>query len=219
MSDELVPLLRIAKVITVPNGVDLDLFRNNGQLRKRQIIAVGHLKWQKGYEYLLEAVYSLVTKDPEIQLLIAGSGELETKLRSYAASLGLENNVRFLGTVPQYEIVERLNESRIFVMASVSEGFPKALLEAMACGVPAVVTDVGECGPMVDGAGCVVPAKSPDALAAGIHLLLCDEAVWQKSSERAVNNAQQYSWDESARRTFPAYTELLSGKQMPGDLL
>ena len=209
VADEMTSILHRAKVIAVPNGVDLELFRNYGNTRQKQVAAVGALKWQKGYEYLLQAMQMLVTQQPELQLFVAGAGPLESRLRGYVTTLGLDNNVRLLGVVSHNEVVELLNSSRVFVMASVSEGFPRVLLEAMACGTPLVVTDVGECAAAVDGAGHVVPPKSPEALANAVSRLLTDASEWHQCSERALERAQQYSWDELARKTTAVYKELV----------
>ena len=212
MADEMATLVNRPKVVAMPNGVDLTIFRNFGNPRLRQIVAVGILKWQKGYDYLLEAMQIVVLREPALQLLIAGTGPLEEKLREKVNSLGLDNNIRFLGAISHHEVAERLNESHIFVMASVTEAFPKALLEAMACGTPAVVTDVGECSAALGDAGYIVQPRDPEAMAEAILKLICNEGERQRCSEQAQSRAQEYTWDEVARITAEAYDELLEAR-------
>ena len=182
MEVELRELLPGKRVVYVPNGVDLDIFRNFGCPRKDQLISVGRLKWQKGYEHLLAAMQRVVAQQPQIQLLIVGEGPLRGELERRVRSMRLEQNVTFVGTLPQSEISRHLNESRLFVLASVSEGLPKALLEAMACGLPVVVTDVGGCRQVSQGAGIIVPPGEPLSLAGAILTLLNNRSLWEFSS-------------------------------------
>lgn len=209
MQDEMTTLVWKPNVLFIPTGVDLDQFQNRHIPRAKQIAAVGMLKWQKGYEYLLQAMGTIVQREPDTKLCIAGSGSLENELREMVTSLGLERNVEFLGALSHDEVAHLLNSSLVFVLSSVSEGLPKVLLEALACGTPLVVTDVGECAAVVDGAGYVVPPKSPQALAEAVLRLLTDTSEWHRFSERAWECAQRYSWDEAASKTVAVYRELL----------
>ena len=212
MADDAALLQRRTKVVRVPNGVDLEVFEDLGRRRLKRIAAVGDLKWQKGYEYLLRAMRIVVDEEADAQLCIAGTGPLEKELRGLSTSLCLDDNVRFLGAIPQAQVVELLNESRVFVMASVSEGFPRALLEAMACGTPAVVTDVGECPTVVEGAGYTTCTRSAEAIAQAILSLMVNDHAWRSYSEQAVKNALRYTWDETSRRTSIVYRELLESR-------
>ena len=185
MADELSVLLKRTMIRFVPNGVDLKQFQNHGKSRKKQIAAIGLLKWQKGYEYLLEAMRLITDQDREVKLVIAGEGPLEEELRQKVDALRLNDQVSFLGTIDHPEVVELFNTSSVFVLFSVSEGFPKVLLEAMACGTPVVVTDVGECTGVVGDAGCVVPPRSAVSLAEKIFSLITDRSEWAKRSKGA----------------------------------
>ena len=128
MAEEMTSLMRKPRITTIPNGVDSHFFQNFKRPRQKRIVAVGVLKWQKGYEYLLQAMKILVGQYHSLQLFIAGSGPLHDELRASVTSLGLNDNVRFLGSVPLRKVRELLNDSRVFVMSSVTEGFPHASL-------------------------------------------------------------------------------------------
>ena len=209
MVSDMSTLVHNPKIIFIPNGVDFSLFHELGRPRRQRIVAVGHLKWQKGYRYLLQAMQVIARHEPELKLCIAGSGPLERELREVTAALGIEGSVDFLGSISHEDVADILNGSLALVMSSVSEGFPRVLLEAMACGTPVVTTDVGECAAVVNGSGYVVPAKSPEAIAEAVLSLITDRAQWQRCSSRAVRNAHHYTWDEVARQTWLAYEEFL----------
>jgi len=160
------------KLAMVGNGVDAGLWRPDGTVRaavRRELglegefawLAAGRLDPVKDYPTLLKAMVNV----PEAaRLIIAGGGQLDGELRRLSEGLGLESRVRFLGFEPN---VRRLMQAAdAFVLSSRWEGLPMALLEAAACGLPAVVTDVpGTREAVVDGeTGFLAVAGSAEAL-------------------------------------------------------
>ena len=132
-------------VILVKNGIHLDIFKNQNAVRKKQIIAVGEFKIEKGFEYLIEA-FSNLKKNiifKEYVLLIVGDGLLRDGLEDQIRSLDMSNSIYLLGRKNREELIELYNQSDVFVLSSISEGFPKVLLEALSCGCKVVSTDVG----------------------------------------------------------------------------
>jgi glycosyltransferase involved in cell wall biosynthesis len=120
----------------------------------------------KGYEVFLRAAALACEAVPELRLVAAGDGPpaYAQALRSLAAELRLGERIVWLGQVANitafYAAIDVATSSSLF-----GEGFSNAVAEAMACGVPCVVTDVGDAARVVGPAGTVVPANSPDALA------------------------------------------------------
>jgi glycosyltransferase involved in cell wall biosynthesis len=160
------------RVHLIPNGVDTALFHPAAPDAPREgLIYVGRLAPQKRLDLLLRAV-ALLPKPVPVTLV--GAGSLEADLRQLASELGLE--VRFLGVVPHPELPELLRQAKAFVLPSKWEGHPKALLEAMAVGLPCVGRDVpGTRDVLVDGeTGLLVDSETPAALAAAIQRLLED---------------------------------------------
>lgn len=133
------------------------------------VLAVGRLHRQKAYDILLEAFAIFRRSHPGWTLRVLGAGPLEAELRSQAADLGIAGAVEWLGAVsdpfPHYRAAD------VFVLASRHEGMPNALLEAMVCGLPSVVTTASP-GPLElvqDGvSGLAVPAEDPTALAVAL---------------------------------------------------
>jgi glycosyltransferase involved in cell wall biosynthesis len=164
----------------VPNVVDPAIFhpgereRSSGPLR---LLNVASLDEKKRHADLLDALTRL---ELDYTLDIAGEGELAQRLRGRAAYLGLDS-VRFLGSQSQQQIAQRMREADVFVLSSEFENLPVVALEATASGLPIVATNVGGVPEIVDEAtGVLVPARDPEALAAGIL------AVAQRSFDRAA---------------------------------
>ena len=129
------------------------------------VISVGRLAEQKGYPYLLEA-FALVRKnDPKMILLVLGAGPLEAELKAKAEALGLGDSARFLGV--QADVASYYAAADVFALASLWEGFGNVIVEAMATGLPPLVTDVcGAAEGIADGiSGYIVPSKDAAALA------------------------------------------------------
>lgn len=128
----------LAKRATViPNCVETELFcpSLDSHHPSRRICFIGRLDEQKNLFALLEAI-----KDLDVELVIVGTGALGKRLCEEVNSHGL--SVRFMGNVPHHQLPEILNSSALFILPSHYEGHPKALLEAMACGLPVIGTDV-----------------------------------------------------------------------------
>jgi len=173
-------MVRADKLIVLPNGVDTESYRPDAAVReqmRRELglgdaflwLAAGRLEAVKDYPTLLQAM----TGVPEpARLSIAGAGPLEGELRALAARLGIEERVRFAGFVP--DIARWMQAGDGFVLSSLWDGLPMALLEAAACGVPAVASDVPGVREAVDEGetGFLARSGDPAALAAAMRRLM-----------------------------------------------
>lgn len=134
----------------------------------RLAVSLGSLAWRKGHDLLLDAFDAV----PDARLAIAGDGPAEAELRERAVRLGLDGRVRFLGS--RHSVAPLLADADLFVLATRNDSLPNAMLEAMAAGVPVLVTDVGgvrtALEPTADrpAAGWLVPAEDPGALRAAL---------------------------------------------------
>jgi colanic acid/amylovoran biosynthesis glycosyltransferase len=144
------------KAVIVHSAVDPDEFRPLRRVHARRaelrVIAVGTLRWMKGYEYLLSAVSRLVERGIGVRVDILGGdppagmrepGQMR-RMEMTVEDLGLSGRVHLHGKVSSAEVRRLLQRADVFVNSSVSEGLPTAMLEAMACGLPAVVSDCGD---------------------------------------------------------------------------
>lgn len=106
---------------------------------KKVIINVGRMETQKGQWHLLKAYAEIIKRMNDCNLVFLGTGTLEKRLKILAARLGISENVYFLGF--KKNPYKYISKSDVFVLSSLAEGFPNAVLEAMECGVPIVSTD------------------------------------------------------------------------------
>jgi glycosyltransferase involved in cell wall biosynthesis len=170
-----------AKVWVIPNYVLTDLFKPSGESRPsdRRVIYVGRLSQEKNLLGLLQAIRGL-----DIELTMIGNGPQRQQLAERATSHGI--SVRFLGNQPHCELPKFLNQADLFVLPSYSEGHPKALLEAMACGLPVVGADVPGIRELIGhrqtGFLC---DPSPDEIQAAILEVLGDERLKTKMGRLA----------------------------------
>lgn len=179
------------RVITIANGVDTERFRrgagfDRAAVRRSLIGAAGgdgpvvtnvaRLVPQKAQHHLIEAAQIVLATCPAVRFVLMGDGPLRPELEAQVAALGLQDRVIFTGFRP--DVDDALAASDVFVLSSLWEGMPIALLEAMAAGCATVSTDVGGVGQVLQDAvtGLLVPPGDPPALAAAILRCVTDPA-------------------------------------------
>ncbi|MCI0439081.1 MAG: glycosyltransferase, partial [Chloroflexi bacterium] len=144
-------------------------YRHNLQLGDDVVVGtVGRISAEKGHRSLLEAWHSLIQKRPACRLLLVGDGPERSALERYVAERGLTSTVHFLGT--RNDVPEVLRSLDLFVLPSLEDSHPVALLEAMAAGLPVVATRVGGIPEILgDGQyGTLAAPNDPDSLEAAI---------------------------------------------------
>ncbi len=157
------------------------------------ILNVGRMVWDKAQEVLLEAFAMLGEELPEWRLAVVGDGRLENELRERATGLGIHDRIDWHGIVPDPYVHYR--NATIFALPSRVEGTPNALLEAMSCGLPVIVSD-GAPGPLElvqDGkTGLVVPVNDAPALAAALSRLAKDGGLRNRLGAAARERVSEY---------------------------
>lgn len=181
------------KIRIISLGVDTQMFspvRRDEKLKEELsvfdspvIISCRHLRAVYDVESLVKAAPLVLEKVPEAQFLIGSDGYQKDYLRSLAASSGVSSSIKFVGWIDRGDLPRYLASSDIYVSTSLSEGgISVTALEAMACGLPVIVTDTGDNKRWIeDGTnGYVIPVRSPEILASRIILLLRDREVRRK---------------------------------------
>jgi len=133
------------KLLVLPKGVDISIFKPfKEQIENRPFTMISTRQLRKSYnhECVLKAVPIILEKISNFQYLICGEGEYKSELESLVKQLGIERNVHFIGKVKHNELPVYLNSSDIYVSMQPSDGVSSSLLEAMACGVFPIVTDI-----------------------------------------------------------------------------
>jgi len=203
----------------IPLGVDQSLFypqdkticgKQLGIMTDGQIfIFVGRLSKIKGIDLLLDGFALVHQEKPEARLLIAGDGEEREALENRISSMGLKESVRLLGNVAHNRLPQILNAADIFVLTSVAEGVPNAILEAMACGLPVVATNVGGIHEVVKSGvnGFLINSRDPrDVAEAMIHAFKKAKTLGPKAIATINDN---YSIESVARKTECLFKEVI----------
>jgi glycosyltransferase involved in cell wall biosynthesis len=172
------------KVVTIYNGIDVQAFMDSCPTREEARTqlgltdkdafvygTVGRLVETKGQEVLLKAFARIYKKYPKSWLIITGEGRLESELRALSAELNIHERVLFLGY--SSEVPKVLKAYDVFVLPSIAEGLPGALLEAMATGIPVIASRVGGVPEILNdpSLGIVVSSASVDELASAMERL------------------------------------------------
>jgi glycosyltransferase involved in cell wall biosynthesis len=205
--------------VVIPNGVNLEDFSHlppvsdRGLSTQPYILFLSRLHYKKGLDFLADAFRIVAAKRPDVRLVVAGPddgarGEFEQRI----AAAGLSERVRLPGPIYGPEKLATLAGAACFVLPSRQEGFSVAILEAMACGTPAVVStechfpEVAEAG-----AGEVVPLET-NAIAGALDRVLGDPTLRErmgKSGRELV--AARFTWPRIAERSVDVYDRLIQG--------
>lgn len=178
------------------------------------LLAVGNLYKVKGHRHLIEALAAMRRQCPTAHVAIAGRGEEEAALTAQARAHGLGDRVHLLGL--RADIPNLLSAADVFVLPSLSEGLPLALLEAMFAARPIVASDVGEVRSVLDGgaAGVLVEPGNTEALAGALRRLLLDRAAARALGERAARRAaSEYDLRGTVARYAGVYAAALGRRR------
>ena len=215
------------RIRVIRNGIDLSLFDSSGQsenhsgsalqfgIGPQSIVCgtVARLHHQKGIRNLINAFVLLRTEFPNLKLLLVGDGPERSNLANQAAALGVSQSVIFAGQ--KDSPVHCLKLMNIFVLPSLYEGFPNALLEAMAAHVPVVASDVGGISELVrhEENGLLVPPGNPSILAEAIRTLLLNPEKARLMATSAYDRIRkEFSLEGMLKEYDDLYEELLSKK-------
>ena len=179
-------------------------------VEEKLIVSVGRFAPEKGHRYLIEALGLLNQQDVAWRCMFLGEGELEADLRALVVEYGLSTQVTFPGFCE--DVFSMLLTADVFVLPSLHESSPNALIEAMGVGLPCIASDVGGIADLVESEinGIRVPPKDPTALAAALHRVLTDRDFASELGENArVTIQQKFDSAKSIRRLEEVYRQFL----------
>ncbi|MEZ0175170.1 MAG: glycosyltransferase [Candidatus Reddybacter sp.] len=211
---------RAEKIQVVGNGVDTERFVEENQAEARErfdlpvdaqvLVTVGGLVERKGFHRVIELMPALLEEFPRLYYLVVGGacaeGDWRERLEGQASALGVRDRVLFIGAIAPDELRWPLSAADIFVLSTSNEGWANVFLEAMACGLPVVTSDVGGNPEVVcnDELGTIVPFGQPPLLLKAIVSAL--NKKWQR--ERIVTYAKNNSWDHRVEHLLAAFAEI-----------
>lgn len=177
----------------IPGGFDRSRFYPANKPPENDLILIGILTEVKRVDIFLQAVKLTKEAIPNISAIVVGSGPLLLSLRQMAHKLRISENVKFVGH--QDNVGDWLRRSRIFVLTSDSEGVSQAMIQAMLCGLPPVVSDVGDLGDLVTPGlnGYLISSRKPEAFAECFIGLLKDSEKLNELGKVAYQTAVKYT--------------------------
>lgn len=209
-----------SKIKVVGNGVDIQRFYQvpRSEARKKLglserakiLITVGSLVERKGFHRVIELLPELRKDFPNIQYLIVGGvsaeGDWTDRLKKMVSELGVSDHVKFLGVVAPDELKIPLSAADVFVLPTRNEGWANVILEAMACGLPVVATNVGGNGEVITKPdyGVLVPFEDSSALYDAIQNSLHKE--WDRNE--IIEYANKNSWDDRVATLISEFQEI-----------
>ena len=213
------------KITVIGNGVDTNKFNPvlKAEARRqlglsdgaRILISVGGLVERKGFHRVIEILPRLLKAYPDLIYLIVGGaspeGDWSEHLRNQVSGLKLDKTVIFLGVIPSEKLKIPLSAADIFVLATSNEGWANVFLEAMACGLPVITTDVGRNREVVchDELGAVVPFGDTQKLESALSIALVRK--WDK--EEIVSYAANNSWDSRVEMLVDTFSILVEQRE------
>ncbi len=197
----------------IPNTVDVERFKppvpNDNDGSHPSVLFLGRFSRNKGPQYLLEAIPQVMSEVPDASFCFVGEGPLRDVMVRRTSELRLNGNVRILGKVP--DVVPLLQNARVVVRPSLTEGMPLAVMEAMACGKPVLASRIGGTMDVIhDGeTGILFEAGSVESLVDGLIRVLRDgeqaAAIGRRAREWAE---QQMTWERVSRMYEKLYREV-----------
>ncbi len=185
------------RLTTIPNGLDHERYAPASAMPERRILSLGRVEPYKRIDIAVSAMVQVLAVAPDARLTIVGRGDAIPGLERQVKDLGLEHAVEFKGFVSEEEKVALYRSARVFVNPSEKEGWGLTILEANACGVPAVASDSPGLRDSVrhEDTGLLLPHGDVDALAAALLRLLTDDATWSRLRAGALAWAERFTWD------------------------
>jgi glycosyltransferase involved in cell wall biosynthesis len=190
-------------IYIIPNGINLEEYNDittfsDRKTGSKNILFVGRLRPVKGIQYLITSMKKIHEEIQDARLLLVGENSQEKEgLTALSIQLGIQNCVQFVGMVPHEKVKMFMQQADVFVLPSLSEGFPNVILEAMACGLPVIASRVGGIPDIIINAtnGYLVEVKDSNDLANKILLLLSDDTLRKKISDNNRDLVKKYSWE------------------------
>lgn len=200
-------------IYIIPNGVNNEYFKIKVNEKSNQLLFVGQISPRKGLIDLLKAIKIVIKKIPDVKLDIIGN--VLTKryfdtLISYTKTNKLEETINFVGYLNDKELKQKYSEATLFVFPSYEESQGIVLLEAMACGIPVVASNIGGIPFVVEDGktGVLFECGNVEELAEQITVLLKDEKLRKKMGAAGRERAEEFSWAKIADQTVAVYREI-----------
>jgi len=198
------------KIEVIHNGVDTDEFKPNYKRDNGlRLLCVSRLIKRKGIEHLIEAIADL--KEYDISLVIAGEGDQKGALQNLSNVLGVTSKIVFKGYVRHDCLNELYSSSDVFILPSLNEGMSNTVLEAMACGLPIVITDTGGTAELFNENGFIIGKKNKEAIVEALQKFLGNKELITQMGKRSREIALKMNWRNAAEGYHNIYQSIKRG--------
>lgn len=199
------------KIAVIHNGINTDFFtpKENGK-NNNSLLWIGRFTPKKGCEYLIDAFKLLKIRYPHLKLLMVGRGPNRDRIIKKIKENNMTDSITIKDFIPNNEIQKVYRESDVFVLPSLEEGVPRTILEAMACSVPIVCSNLPQLVNIVEDCGFLVPKGDPKAIAEKVSEILSQKKVAKELGENGRKKViENYSWKDTVEKTIELYEELI----------
>lgn len=179
------------------------------------IIYIGTIQPRKNLIRLMEAFKRVNSEDKKLDLVVVGKtkglgrqGWMFKEILEAPKKMGIEEQVKFLGFVPTEDLPGLLSGSLAYIQPSLWEGFGIPAAEAMATGVPVIVSNVSSLPEVVEDAGLLVDPYSVDQLEQAIRTIISDKKLWKKYAKAGLERSKEFSWDKMARIVLKVFQNI-----------
>lgn len=193
------------------NAIDFDLFQPDQSQKIYDFIYVGRVDQNKQVNLIVDAFHALQQQHPDIKLLIVGDGPERSNLTEKVADYRIAESVQFAGKQKYEDIPNFLNQSHIFIMASAFEGLPVAMIEALSCGLPVVMPDIGDISDIaVDGYNALlIDEIILDSYVEALSELLTNLALYRDLVQGALETREKFIAEYSLENVKRSWHEIL----------
>jgi len=200
----------------IPNGVDTSRFhciRTRRAGKRLKILVVCRLISRKRIDLLIKVIAMLSSMGKDVELNIAGDGNLRVELQNLAHDIGIAHRVNFLGRIPADQMPEVYRNNDIFVMSSMHEGMSNAMLEAMASGLPIITTRCEGVEELVADNGVIVPRAEVGEISQAISKVCDNEQNYSSMSSASRKLATLYTWESVASNYIEYYQNIIESQK------
>jgi glycosyltransferase involved in cell wall biosynthesis len=194
--------LQIQDVVTP--GIPSELFDKDREIEDekkiKRLLFVGRLQPSKGVYELLEIFIRLAKVRTDVSLTIVGDGDIMDRLKETIRRHKLQDRIELTGSIPYHDVFEHYRSSTVLVFPTKKEVFPLVSIEAMACGLPAVVSDIPSLRESTGSNAILVPFDDIDLWVEKLSMLLDDEALRRSLSDKGREWARQFEWEKMSRK-------------------
>ncbi len=200
------------KIKILPNSINVDFFKPVEVEKKYDILNLGRLSPEKRIVEFVEIISEVKKSFPTIKVAIAGKGPDRNRIEQRIKELALEENIALVGYINNAHLINFYNSSKIFVMCSETEGFPRTIIQSIACGVPCISTDVGDISDLISDnrSGFLIEEFDTKKVADKITILLSDIDLYTSFRTKGLCDVREKYAHSKAIKIWNEFSQIIT---------